>query len=820
MHMYHYVLVCMYVLGSDDSFCVCRKGFDSFLRLDPHHQCILLLHQRESIQVSCLHYSARHGGLIWIRNEWSVGRGSRSMYRLMICPCNEMHYVLRLYSKMDEDTLDLNGALRKEVLHYATKGIRKCTEKGHLLRETNERLLVRLQNISNSKKLDINACFFWKLMFGFRDEIVRLEKYAKEMSRKQVKSVGGRDTFAFQNFDPDAAEKAGEDDIVIPIQRREWWQKMTMKITGSISNNNDLFRYNVTKANPGTSARFVPKLNKVDARESTGITNEPSESPEESLEDVNAYMSQADKTKIKHLQGQGEKSFCRELADDMARILCGNMTVEFEEFEPYHFRRVRMGAGISDEQYIYFFNTTIKERLTDGGASGAFFFFSRDEIFIAKSCHYNELLVLTDNAKQYADYLESPEGKGSFISKIYGAYKLGIYGMDLYFFVMSNLFYTKEKLAIHQKYDLKGSTYSRSAEPPKHGHSATCLHCEQKFTYKGKKRKAGKRSFKKALKQDFKAVATMAKNVGHGGHAGRDAALTISPMYNEGNGGDEIPGKAKRSVSFFSKPTTANKDAQALEMMEMARKSQLENVDTLFRDGSGKSDLMKSKEVMGVNALNTRTKSDISTTSSSDPSLKCFFTVSGIHEPNVVLKDNDLKYKFKMHAATARDVALQLEADANFLLSIGVMDYSLLVGVHNNEFVIRADPDQPQSTSPLVQRKQGTDPVQISSYASTTGPPLTDMKSKSTDEEPELEGISAARRLEASRIVGADSYLFGIIDFQQKWTLQKKFERFLKIQFKGADPAGLSAIEPHAYKERFTHHMRDVLDVDDYFYES
>jgi 1-phosphatidylinositol-4-phosphate 5-kinase len=223
---------------------------------------------------------------------------------------------------------------------------------------------------------------------------------------------------------------------------------------------------------------------------------------------------------------------------------------------------------------------------------------------------------------------------------------------------------------------------------------------------------------------------------------------------------------------------------------------------------------------MGVNALNTRTKSDISTTSSSDPSLKCFFTVSGIHEPNVVLKDNDLKYKFKMHAATARDVALQLEADANFLLSIGVMDYSLLVGVHNNEFVIRADPDQPQSTSPLVQRKQGTDPVQISSYASTTGPPLTDMKSKSTDEEPELEGISAARRLEASRIVGADSYLFGIIDFQQKWTLQKKFERFLKIQFKGADPAGLSAIEPHAYKERFTHHMRDVLDVDDYFYES
>ena len=65
-----------------------------------------------------------------------------------------------------------------------------------------------------------------------------------------------------------------------------------------------------------------------------------------------------------------------------------------------------------------YFETTIKERLTEGGASGAFFFFSKDEVFIAKSCTEEEAQVLKNNAKQYADYLESPLGKKTYISKV------------------------------------------------------------------------------------------------------------------------------------------------------------------------------------------------------------------------------------------------------------------------------------------------------------------------------------------------------------------------------------------------------------------
>lgn len=64
------------------------------------------------------------------------------------------------------------------------------------------------------------------------------------------------------------------------------------------------------------------------------------------------------------------------------------------------------------------FKTTIKERVASGGASGALFFFSRSEMFMAKSCTIEEFATLTKNAKAYADYFESAKGTNSFISKV------------------------------------------------------------------------------------------------------------------------------------------------------------------------------------------------------------------------------------------------------------------------------------------------------------------------------------------------------------------------------------------------------------------
>lgn len=71
---------------------------------------------------------------------------------------------------------------------------------------------------------------------------------------------------------------------------------------------------------------------------------------------------------------------------------------------------------------------------------------------------------------------------------------------------------------------------------------------------------------------------------------------------------------------------------------------------------------------------------------------RCPMQVLGLHEPNVILKDNDLKHKIRLPGSTARFLLSQLEKDSELLCSFGVMDYSLL-GIfsflfHNFYFII------------------------------------------------------------------------------------------------------------------------------------
>ena len=54
-------------------------------------------------------------------------------------------------------------------------------------------------------------------------------------------------------------------------------------------------------------------------------------------------------------------------------------------------------------------------------------------------------------------------------------------------------------------------------------------------------------------------------------------------------------------------------------------------------------------------------------------------------------------------------------------------------------------------------------------------------------------------------MVGPEAYYMGIIDFLQEWNINKRLERFFKINFRGADPEGLSAIQPDIYRERYVY---------------
>lgn len=66
----------------------------------------------------------------------------------------------------------------------------------------------------------------------------------------------------------------------------------------------------------------------------------------------------------------------------------------------------------------------------------------------------------------------------------------------------------------------------------------------------------------------------------------------------------------------------------------------------------------------------------------------CEYSIRGIHLPHIVLKDNDFHRKLRVEPDTAKALVCQLENDSNFLREQGIMDYSLLLSVHNTKYVV------------------------------------------------------------------------------------------------------------------------------------
>jgi len=408
-----------------------------------------------------------------------------------------------------------------------------------------------------------------------------------------------------------------------------------------------------------------------------------------------------------------------------------DVSVEFVEYEPYYFRQIRLSSGVEDLDYITSFMKTIKERLTEGGASGAFFFFTKDEKFISKSCTLDEIAHIRRSSLMLSRYFQ--ENPDSFITKIYGAYKLQIYGTSFYFFVTNNIFLNPYNEVINEKYDLKGSWVKRNSTPPQIGQRVTCTHCNQKFTFSGTQKNKKK---SKGLKY---TIAKLNRS-------------SISGRNEEQNDHNE--------------------------------------------------------------------------------SSRCPMQVLGYHEPNVILKDNDLKYKIRLPGPTARFLLQQLEKDSDLLCSLGVMDYSLLVGVHNTEYVVddatsfdglhKTSTGSSTSTETTIVPQHRTYRVEEKSYDVVKSPLLSashemDRGNRVTDYSTHTSSTSSPRngRLHVSRIVGPEAYYMGIVDFQQLYDISKKAERFFKVHIKGNSGEGLSCIEPKQYRARFLRRMEELLDLEE-----
>ena len=127
----------------------------------------------------------------------------------------------------------------------------------------------------------------------------------------------------------------------------------------------------------------------------------------------------------------------------------------FKDFRPTLFAKVREMHQISPEDYAASFETTCREKFSEG-RSGAFMFYSSDQKCIVKTTTKDEAMTLSELMPAYVRHLE--ENPNSLIVRFLGCHSIKMYGVELYFVVMLSFF---PNSTLSERYDLKGSWVNR-----------------------------------------------------------------------------------------------------------------------------------------------------------------------------------------------------------------------------------------------------------------------------------------------------------------------------------------------------------------------
>ncbi|CAK4618468.1 unnamed protein product [Aphanomyces euteiches] len=193
-------------------------------------------------------------------------------------------------------------------------------------------------------------------------------------------------------------------------------------------------------------------------------------------------------------------------------------------------------------------------------------------------------------------------------------------------------------------------------------------------------------------------------------------------------------------------------------------------------------------------------------------------SIVGEHYPDITLRDNDLKKRIKLARDTSHALLKQIARDSDFLCGLGIMDYSLLIGMHYSQFKIsKIDQNRlPRQDSMLPETRDDTPPLGVSSSASPKffGSNTYSRRQESSltcDYDSDGHETSVKHRFSAHFVSGPSAYYVGIIDILQRWTLGKQMERFYKVHVLQKNGRGISAVNPKQYAKRFQMKMCQLL---------
>lgn len=134
---------------------------------------------------------------------------------------------------------------------------------------------------------------------------------------------------------------------------------------------------------------------------------------------------------------------------------------KWKDYAPTAFRHLRGVFNITNSDYILSLcgDRALRE-LPSPGKSGSIFWVSQDEQFLIKTMRKEEVELLLSALPRYCAHVTAHPG--TLLTRFYGLHRVTpAQGRKVRFVVMNNIFRTD--LPIHRKFDLKGSTFKRTA---------------------------------------------------------------------------------------------------------------------------------------------------------------------------------------------------------------------------------------------------------------------------------------------------------------------------------------------------------------------
>jgi len=131
----------------------------------------------------------------------------------------------------------------------------------------------------------------------------------------------------------------------------------------------------------------------------------------------------------------------------------------FRTYAPIAFRYFRDLFGIQPDDFLISMCSAPLRELSNPGASGSIFYLTEDDEFIIKTVQHKEGEFLQKLLPGY--YMNLNQNPRTLLPKFFGLYCYQCNSKNVRLVAMNNLLPSTVKL--HQKYDLKGSTYKRKA---------------------------------------------------------------------------------------------------------------------------------------------------------------------------------------------------------------------------------------------------------------------------------------------------------------------------------------------------------------------